>query len=953
MYKPEAWCILIITISISLRTHAQQFINDYEEVPVVINVQKIGVFELSGIIPNKSSELYLPVCDLFKFLKIKCNYSLNFDTVSGYFIEEKYPYLINYENRVIIFESDTINLNIGDIVCDENGLYLSDDIYGQVFGLKCAFNSRTLIVDISTEIDLPAIKELRLQQIRQNLERLKGKIKVDTTIGRNYHLFRPGMIDWELSSIQSYGKTINTRLEMGIGTELLFGETNILLAYDTRSGFPGNNQQYYWRWVNNNKRVFKQIKAGHIGNSSIVSVYKSVKGISATNAPSTYRRSFGIYTIAEYTEPGWVVELSINNVIIDYVTSDAMGLFKFDIPLMYGTSDIKLKFYGPYGEERSKEKRIFIPFNFLPKGEIEYTVNAGIVDDIQNSVISHNELNYGISRFITVGGGVDFSKKPNDRNVIPFIKSSFTPHPFLLITGMYYHGVVSKAILTFRNVKNQSVEFGFSRYSNGQTAINVDFLEEQKISAYMPVRLGNYYGHIRFKYNRQTFRSFINHSSEFAISFILSRFSANLSTYANWKKNYSSFLSSQVALSVRLTEKFRVRSETQLNYSKNYNVTQKLELEKRLTNRGYFLLTTNKNLNSGSQSYTLTFRYDFPCAQVSFASRVGKHSLVTSQGANGSIAMGLYNNCIHADNRSTIGRGGLTIIPFLDINFNERKDDSEPFVSNLNVRINGGRPIFCERDSLERLIDLEPYTNYMIEVHDGGLENISWQVKNKKISIVIDPNQFKRLYIPVLPMGEITGTIYKEVNDALIGLGRILVNIHDSLGNILTTVMSEKDGYYSYLGLSPAKYYVKVDSLQLSKLNLLSSPEKIEFEIMPSSFGSVIDGLDFVLKQNPTLPIVLKENEVIVESQCSIKDCLRFLIMAQNAFIRKDYCLAMEYVNKSLSICLTGEATALKGSIYYMWHFDELTQVYWKQAKELAPNIIIPTIQDLDKIIIR
>jgi hypothetical protein len=85
--------------------------------------------------------------------------------------------------------------------------------------------------------------------------------------------------------------------------------------------------------------------------------------------------------LTDFTEPGWTVELYINNVIVDYVTADASGFFSFDVPMVYGTSQVVLKFYGPYGEERIQEQYLNIPYNFLPKGELEYNITGGMVQD--------------------------------------------------------------------------------------------------------------------------------------------------------------------------------------------------------------------------------------------------------------------------------------------------------------------------------------------------------------------------------------------------------------------------------------------------------------------------------------------------------------------------------------------------------------------------------------------
>jgi hypothetical protein len=56
----------------------------------------------------------------------------------------------------------------------------------------------------------------------------------------------------------------------------------------------------------------------------------------------------------------------MNNSLVDYAKAPTAGFYTFQVPLVYGNSLVKLRFYGPWGEELSREQNIQIPFNFLP-----------------------------------------------------------------------------------------------------------------------------------------------------------------------------------------------------------------------------------------------------------------------------------------------------------------------------------------------------------------------------------------------------------------------------------------------------------------------------------------------------------------------------------------------------------------------------------------------------------
>ena len=52
---------------------------------------------------------------------------------------------------------------------------------------------------------------------------------------------------------------------------------------------------------------------------------------------------------------------------------------------------------------------------------------------------------------------------------------------------------------------------------------------------------------------------------------------------------------------------------------------------------------------------------------------------------------------------------------------------------------------------------------------------MSWRFKNKTYSILIDPNQFKRVDVPVVIVGEVNGMAYMDKEGLQKGIGRILV----------------------------------------------------------------------------------------------------------------------------------------------------------------------------------
>ncbi len=822
---------------------------DYEEIPVTLRTQGVGVTDLNPLYSYEMEELFLPVTDVFRFLQLKADPSTNLDSISGFIADESKKYLIDNTNKQIYANGKLYRLKDTDLIKTDFGLYLNSSLWGDIFGLYCDFNFRSLTVNIKPDFEIPAIREMRLQQFRENVNSLKGEEEVDTIVNRKYHFFRFGMIDWAVSSTQSTAKYNDTRLWLGTGAELFGGETNLMLNYSSQDGFNDRNQQYDWRWVNNRAKVARQIRLGKINSSSVASVYDPLIGVSITNAPTTYRRSFGEYTISDYTEPGWTVELYVNNVIVDYQTADASGFYSFNVPLVYGTSEVMLKYYGPYGEERTKEEFLNIPFNFLPAGEMEYTLSSGVVMDDEYSKFGRADIKYGVSRFLTVGGGVEYLSSITNGDKIPFFSASITPFRNFLLTGEYAHGVRTKTLVNYRLASGPMLELNYTVYDKEQQAIRLNYLEERGATLSLPMKSKFLNGYTRWSFKQNVYDMLTYNTADVTFSSFFGNVNTNISAYANWLNAREPYIYSNVGFGVRLGSGFTVRPQSQIDVTNKDITSAKAELEKRISRSGYLSVSGEQNFRASYRSLQFSFRWDFSFSQVNFSARVSDDEFLSTQGARGSIAVGTGNGYIHKDNRSAIGRSGITVVPFVDINHNKVKDKGEPFAKGLAIGISGGRTLKNLNDSIFRITGLEPYTSYVLTLEDKGLEQISWQLEHKTYRIYTDPNQFKKIYIPVLPMGEVNGWVFLNDGKQEKGLGRVIVNFYKDNGELAASTLTERDGGFTYLGLPPGDYFAKIDSAQLDRLNMKSTPVKTDFTIKPMDIGDIVYDIQFTIER--------------------------------------------------------------------------------------------------------
>ena len=872
-------CLFLIIIVFSDHEKLlSQELPEYDEISVFLEIPGVGGSEIDALI--KAEELYLPVTDLFDFLKIKNDPSSGLETISGFFVNPDATYLIDRTKNQIIYQGETYNLEAGDLIRTESNLYLKSSYFGKVFGLECKFSFRSLSVTVDSKLELPLIREMRQEEMRRNISRLKGDVMADTNIGRTYPMFKFGMADWSVYASQEINGKSDTRLNLALGSMIAGGEATASLYYNSSDPFSEKLQYYLWRYVNNDFAPIRQVMAGKIQTRAISSIYNPVIGVQFTNTPTTYRRSFGTYTLSDKTEPGWIVELFVNNVLVDYVKADASGFFNFQVPLVYGNSLVKLKFFGPWGEERTREQNINIPYNFLPEKTLEYTVSAGIVEDTLASRFSRASVNYGVSRSLTVGGGAEYLSSVTSQPLMPYLNASYRVANNLLLSGEYAFGVRAKGTLSYRLPSNLQFDLNYTWYNKDQKAIFYNYREERKATVSMPIKIGKFASFNRLSVYQIVLPSSKYTTGEWLISGSLFGVNTNLTTYALFIEKVKPYPYSNLALAFRLPAGFILMPQVQYGYTENKLFSVKARLEKHVLKQGFINLSYEQNFRNNLKLAEAGFRYDFSFAQASASVRQYNDKTSFIQYVRGSLINDRKTKYLGTDNRTNVGRGGITVIPFLDLNSNEKKDRGEPKAYGLNLHSNGGRIEKSDRDTTIRILGLEPYTNCFIELDPNSFENIAWRFQKQTYSVAVDPEILKLVEIPVSILGEANGYVFFESEGEKRGQGRIIVSFFDSNLNPVARTLTEDDGYFTYFGLTSGKYSVMVDTAQLRKLKMTSVPETQQFTIAGGIDGDIADGLDFVLKKIPEdttaakpvipeIPVIIKDTSYMIIHELS------------------------------------------------------------------------------------
>jgi hypothetical protein len=486
----------------------------------------------------------------------------------------------------------------------------------------------------------------------------------------------------------------------------------------------------------------------------------------------------------------------------------------------------------------------------MPVNEFEYALSAAIVEDSIGSRFAKGEFNYGVNRFFTIGGGLEYLSSLPAEDIIPFARATVQPFSRLTINGEYAHGVRTKGLLNYYITKDVLLELDYAKYVDGQKATIFNASEERKARLSVPFKYKKVNGYFRLDYSQLVYNSFNYNYSTLTFSTYYRRFNANVLTQLNWVDQKSPYITSDLAFSYTFKNNYVVRSLARYNATDAVLLSYTAELEKRIA-KGFISASFQRNIQSNNFYLNVGCKYDFSFARATVSSSQSKLDSGTSISAQGSLAFGGGNGYVHSNVNSSISRGGILLYPFLDLNQNGILDNGEHLVKITAARVNGGRAVFSKNDSIVRIPNLNSFTNYIITFDDTDLDNIAWRFKHKTYQVLIDPNQFKRIDVPILSMGEISGMTYIEKESSLKGIGRISIKIYKKDSDkVVTEILSESDGYIYKLGLKPGEYRACVDPEQLINLDFVAEPGCRYFTIKTSEEGDIVDGIDFTLRKN-------------------------------------------------------------------------------------------------------
>ncbi len=711
---------------------------------------------------------------------------------------------------------------------DGYDLYVNAGALAALIGVQIQVDPGELTVTLSPVESLPIGRRHARERQRSRWRGRRGEPPAERLYESAASPWKGLVFDWTVAAIDLRDPhALGVQLE--VGSELAGGALELASA--------GGSLAYRERpWTGSWRRAFpgttwlRQVALGDVLSSGPRA--RPMRGALVTNAPHLRPQAFARTRLAGTMGPGWEVEVYRGGELVDFVLADERGYYELNTELDYGTNLVELRGYGPTGDSEWVERVIRVHPDRLPAGGVEYELSGGRCEGEDCGTIGHAALRYGVDDEWTATAGYDLVR----RGRVAF------HHPYVGLTGAVTQALIfrTEAVLDAFH----AVEFQLEPSSNVRASIRQDFYGHGRLgAAFAPPGL------VRQSRARLYWRPHPQHRSRFLDLHwnLEERFDRQRWTAAvgltqtvggvRWSTRYRQEVESRVpvptvgraleVLGARVVPRGPARGLL-LRGECRYNLaTKRLDAA---------ALTAAKSVSRGARLELLAewsaagrgTRYQLALTTLLPATR-GETRLTRDSGRTVSAARfegsAVWNSAAHrleGAPRRTSGRGGVTGVAFVDSNDNGWLDPGEQRVGGVRLRIGS---VLVETDATGRYSawDLGSFDMADLVVDTESIPNPLWTPGVPAARVVIHPNGFREVDLPLVPGHEVLGRVTLPPaaggGTALVRSG-VGVELYERATLRRFTTRSFGDGSFYFLSIPAGEYEIRIDPDQLSAWGL-------------------------------------------------------------------------------------------------------------------------------------
>lgn len=815
----------------------------HEEVPLLLRHRP----EVSALIVARfhRGEFLLPLVEVLTRLKLVHDFDAAHGRLRVNFGSRSLPTELDFETAEARSGARTDQLRPDDFVRAELEVYVTPRLLQEVFGMGVRVDNAQLAVEITTREEMPVTTEARRRRRAHAPGERAGRWDTQAYFARQRRLFDGAALGYNLSATDGAW-----RGEARTGVELLGGALELTGSGERRSGRSVLGlRRARWQFVRNSS-VLSQVSVGDVQTTGLRS--RPLRGMEISNRPVEVRTVLATQLVEGEVPPDWEVELLVNGSVLERARGDALGRFRFAAPLGHGSSRIQLRKLGPDGQVVEDEYVLAVPFTFVPRGVVQYSIAAGSTD-VEDARVAHTDVSVGMSDRVTLSTAFDLTPDDRDRrSSVRAAASARLMHGYIgsleIAPGDHLRADIEAAYPSFARFRasvREGVRRGQSRAFREYSALA--FLPAvpgiRRLTARMSAT------HRRSEGDMAQLGADAELSSSFrrfrpALGYRLEERSTGQSRQTRQELRIASLITPGVALGPLRGMLLRAA----LRYDVEHSQPLALELSASgAVAAGTALEIAHRRTRDPSRSeLQLRLRLDRPWARASTTfARSGAASSV-AQTVSGTMGWDSGERRPVMGGRSGQPRAGAALQLFLDENGNGAFDPTEVAVTGVDVQVDRGAQVSGREGGRIHISDLTAHHEYRARLVPRRIANPLWTPAFEGFSFVADPNRYKHIAVPFYAAGVIEGSVLVRRGSKEVPIVGLRLHVRAESGDeVIVPVFG--DGTFYHIGLRPGTYQVAVDPAQLEVLGVVALPASRTLEIRHTRDGDLVGDLHFVL----------------------------------------------------------------------------------------------------------
>lgn len=857
-------------LSGAAEARTNEYVNQSELQEVYFSFRYRGVGNVVVMGYYRDGDIFLPVGEVFSALLIPNEVDLSIPSIEGYFLDSENEYIFNFSSGFVQRDDRIVQMDAGEYIIDELDFYISPGIFEEVFDLEFDVDMRNLMLRLATPHTMPVVERMEQRSRRMQMSRRQDlQQNAPLLQERSRSWVNGGYLDYNLtSSISESPNTYNYNLQAG--GELLAGDVQGSAFGTFREGrHTYRIDNFRWRYARDENPYLNQVLIGQLSTHGAHS--RRFNGLQLTNEPVRPRVMYDEYMYEGTASPEAEIEVYLNDRLIAFEEADELGNYRVNIPLTYGSSRIRFVIYSRDGRVEEFNQRIQIPFTFLPPGELNYHISAGMLDNFVPGMekrvpILQGKAGYGFNNRLSVHTGMEYIDDPLVSGPLFFGSASTRfatshlmsveaapTHYYRINAGAFYSNSVTwNADYTWYTNRGLYNQMGLDHHVRANAFIPFEILSQPVYVRFTPeLRNRNsayqtrYRSDFSLRFNRLTVRAGIQDNFADLPKNVVSQ---------NAISSFSAIYNIPATTMYRLFRRVTLRGRARYNHRFSKFNDIEFFLSRSIGRIGRFRIAVNHSLLQDLTRFEAGISIDFNGVSTNSTAIYRQDSYGVRQNVRGSVGYDSYHQDLNFTNRQQVGRSSTTFRMFVDNNDSGRYEEGDILIEESAIRSmqSGGRQE--NENGLTRVNQLQPYQRHNFEINEAAIQNPLLVPAKKEFSVITDPNQYKPVDIPFYMTGVAEGQVIQKEDGHISPVAGIRVYLEQTDGDFTRELRTFSGGNFYGMEIPPGSYIAYVDSSQKSHLEVISEPAVHEFEIARDAAGDHIEDLSFVLKSEEPKP---------------------------------------------------------------------------------------------------